>query len=415
MSRELGHELTPFEEVRRTILDLVEPLGSEQVHLRDASGRVLAEDLSCGETVPPFDNSAMDGYVVRSGEIDGASEDHPVTLAVEGIIAAGDASDKSLWPGTARRIMTGARLPPGGEAVVPHELTRFTDTQVTFFGPVPAGKNVRFAGGDMRPGDVPIRRGTRLGGPGIAVAATLGYRLLLVARRPRVAILSPGKELVEPWETPGPGQIRNSNAYGLAAFVRESGGIADVRPIFGDDPGLLRRAIEEAVDAGADALLSTGGVSAGDYDFVHAVVREDGRPGHVFKTAMRPGKPQVFGLLRGVPLFGLPGNPAAAIVSYVIFVRPGLRKLLGEEPWVPGTFPSRFTTDFAYTKGRVFMLRARVEPDLEGGCFRIAGTGDQDSSFLASLATANAIVELPGDRSGIGADEVFPTHWIHPR
>ncbi len=412
MSQELGHELTPYESVRERILEHVPRIESEEVGLVEARGRVLATDVVSQETIPPFDNSAMDGYALRSGDLDSASEESPITLPVDRTIAAGATGGDPLRPGHAVRIMTGAPLPPDADAVVPHELTRFTDSEVTFSRPVPAGRNVRAAGGDIRPGETVLRAGRGLGGPQIAVAATVGACGLCVARRPKVAILSPGNELVEPWDTPAPGQIRNSNAHGLSALVADDGGEPDLRGIVEDSLEAIRRSIRDAIDAGADVLLSTGGVSAGDFDFVKAVVGEDARPGMVFKTDMRPGKPQVFGLFDGVPFLGLPGNPAAAIVSYTVFVRPVLRRMLGAEPTVPEAFPVRFGEEFRYKPGRVFMLRARVEASRDAGGFVFGGAGGQDSSFLSSLADANAIVRLPADRDLVRAGEHFPAQWI---
>ncbi len=415
MLRELGQDLTPFEEVRQFILDHIEPLPAEDVPLEEAWDRVLSEHVVCDEPVPGFDNSAMDGYVVRASDVATANAENPVTLEVTARVAAGDAADTPLTPGSAQRIMTGAPIPEGGDAVVPHELTESTETEVIFVVPARSGQNIRRAGGDLSPGDVAVLAGARLRGPQIALVASVGRRTVRATRRPRVAILSPGKELVEPWEKPGPGQVRNSNAHGLAGFVRECGGDPTVLRIVGDDVEEIRAAIKRAIAEGADALLSTGGVSAGDFDFVRQVAEEDGRPGRVFKTSMRPGKPQVFAMIDGKPLWGLPGNPAAAIVSFTVFVRPGLRKLLGERPVVPAPFPVRLTEDIQYRAGRVFMLRARVEPDLESGGYLLASAGDQDSSFLASLSEANAIVELPADREVAPAGDIFPAHWIHPR
>jgi molybdopterin molybdotransferase len=236
-----------------------------------------------------------------------------------------------------------------------------------------------------------------------------------VTARPRVRILSPGNELVEPWQAPGPGQIRNGNAYGLAAFVREEGALPELGGIVPDSRAAIRAAIRTAAADGADLILTTGGVSAGDFDFVKVVASEEGDPGWVFRTDMRPGKPLVFARLDGVPLIGLPGNPAAAIVSFVVFVRPLLRKLLGAAPVVPATFPVRFPDELRYKGGRVFLLRCRVEPDEASptGGFRFAGAGDQDSSFLSSLARANALVRLPAERDGVPAGGVFPAQWLH--
>jgi molybdopterin molybdotransferase len=415
MAQELGHVLTPHEEVRDRILDQIAALPVENVALRDAHGRVLAEDLVATEAVPPFDNSAMDGYAVYADDLVGASDAAPVTLSVVGHLPAGVTGDAPLERGCAIRIMTGAPLPVNATAVIPHELTQFTSSAVTFFGPARNGQNIRRAGGDMKPGDVPLRVGMILRGPQVGVAATLGRGQIAVTRRPRVAILSPGKELVEPWAKPGPGQIRNSNAYALASLIEEAGAEPDIRGIVEDDPDLLRECVRASIRDGADVILSTGGVSAGDHDYVQTIVREDANPGWVFKTDMRPGKPQVFGLFDGVPLLGMPGNPAAAIVSFTVFARPVIRKMTGRQPVVPESFPVRFESDLQYKKGRVFMLRARVEPDLESaaGGFRFAAAGDQDSSFLASLAVSNALIRLPADRDVARAGDVFPAQWIH--
>jgi molybdopterin molybdotransferase len=300
--------------------------------------------------------------------------------------------------------------------VVPHELTRFTEVEATFTRPVLPGHNIRKAGGDMKPGDMVVAKGTRLRGPQMAAAAALGRPHLRASRRPRVMVLSPGEELVWPGESLRSGQIRNSNAFGLAGALQEAGALPVLGPIISDSLLAIRKAIGQAREEAADAIITTGGVSAGDFDFVQAVVREDGKPGHVFKTAMRPGKPLVFGRLGGLPLFGLPGNPASALISFTVFVLPALRRMLGEEPLLPPCFPVRFTSDFSYRGGRVFLLRVRVEPDIENpaGGFRIGAIGGQDSSFLSSLATANALVYLPADRDLARAGEVFPAQWIQP-
>lgn len=415
MSRELGHGLIPFQEAREEILESIENLPLERVSLRAAAGRILGADVICRDTIPPFDASAMDGYAVRASEIESASAEAPVVREVVATIAAGDPAEHRLEPGQAARIMTGAPIPGGADVVVPHELTRFTPTEVVFSGPLPAGKNIRRRGGDMSPGLVVLQAGARLGGAQVAVCATVGETRLEVYRRPRVAILSPGNELVEPSEEPGPGQIRNSNAYGLAALVMEAGGVPDIRGTIEDTAGSLREEIHRVAESGADLIISTGGVSAGDFDHVHQVIVEDGRPGRAYKTDMRPGKPQAFGVLHGIPFLGLPGNPAAAIVSFVHFVRPVIRKLTGQVPFVPTPFWVRFPQDHPYKKGRTFMLRARVEPSTgpRPGTYEFIGAGDQDSGFLASLARANAIIELPADRSLAPAGECFPAWWIH--
>jgi len=426
MLRELGHELVPLEAVRETILSLLEPAGVVELPLAEAFGRVLREDVTARENIPPFDNSAMDGFAVRVGDIEAATDEKPVTLRVQGGVSAGDRGDVHLSPGSAIRIMTGAPVPPGAEAIVPHELTRFEQDQVSFFRPAGRGQNIRLAGGDLRPGDIPLRSGTWLRGPQLAIAASLGYGQLRVTRRIRVAILSPGNELVDVGAPAGRGKIRNSNAYSLLGLLLEAGAEPINLGILPDGREEILEAVERALGLGADAILSTGGVSAGDFDFVQAVVREAARPGHVFKVAMRPGKPQVFGLFDGKPLFGLPGNPAASIVSFEVFVRPALRKMKGESQVLPVPFGVRFPFQYLYKPGRVFLLRARVEPDehqqaepspgglkgrLRGG-FRVVLPGGQDSSFLSSLADANALITLPANRDRVEVDEVHPAIWL---
>ena len=213
--RELGHELISLEDARETMLSLIGAIDAEPCATTEAFGRVLRQAVEARDLIPPFDNSAMDGYAVHAADLAPAGEENPVTLPVAFRLRAGEAATEPLGAGSAARIMTGAPLPPGAEAVVPHELTTFTDIEVTFSAPIEAGRNVRLAGGDMKPGDVPLGPGAVLGPSQLGIAATLGYAELEVSRRPRVAILSPGDELVDIGAEPGPGKIRNSNACSL--------------------------------------------------------------------------------------------------------------------------------------------------------------------------------------------------------
>ncbi len=429
MARELGHDLLPVEEVRAEILSLLSALPVEACPLALAYNRILREDLEVGAPIPPFDNSAMDGYAVRSADLASASPEKPVHLGLAGVVPAGASGPGSFGPvsfgpvpfgagplesGAAVRIMTGAPVPAGADAVVPHELTACVGGRIRFESSARFGSNIRLAGSELQPGELALARGVRLRGPQLALAASLGRAELRVTRRARVAVLSPGNELVEPGRPLGPGQIYSSNQLSIAGFLVELGAEPIPMGIIADDRAAIRAAIGRAAEAGADAVISTGGVSAGDYDFIQAILREDGRPGKSYKVAMRPGKPLAFGRVDGLPVFGLPGNPASAVISFIVFARPALRLLLGETRVLAERFGVEFTEPFRYRPGREFFLRARVgaeEPD--GGRLRVLDVGAQDSNVLTSLARANALVALPGDRSEALPGESFPAEWIH--
>jgi molybdopterin molybdotransferase len=424
--RELGHDLIPIETARDLILSSVSPLDEEARPLPLAAGAVLREDVACGEDVPPFDNSAMDGYAVRAADIAAAAGEAPVTLRVQGGLPAGEGAP-ALEPGAAIRIMTGAPIPPGADAVVPHEMTVFDAAAVSFHAAARPGQNIRRAGGDLRAGAVALTAGAVLRGPQLAILASLGRATVRVTRPLRVAVISPGNELVPPGLPRGPGQIWNANAHAISASLCDLGAEPIDLGIIPDSKEAVLAAVGKALAAGADAVVSTGGVSAGDFDFVQAAVRDAARPGHVLKVAMRPGKPQVFGLFDGKPLFGLPGNPASAIISFEVFVRPALRKMRGEAEFLDPPFGVRFAFVHRYKPGRVFLLRARVEPDdvpspdgpprawTRASGFRVAAAGAQDSSFLSSLARANAIIRLPANRDRVEEGEVHPATWIGGR
>ena len=417
MQRELGHELVPLEKVQEIVLSHVKGVPAERRPLAEAGGAVLREDVVARDTIPPFDNSAMDGFAVRVADLEKASEERPVTLGVQEVLAAGSSGDNPLAPGKAIRIMTGAPVPAGTEAVIPHELTRHDERQVTFSRPARPGQNIRRAGEDFNPGDVALRAGTVLRGPHLGIAATLGWAEVSVSRRLKVAILSPGDELVEVDAPCGPGQIRNSSAHALRGALKDLGAEVIYPGIIPDRKQAIRDAIFDVVNEGADAMVSTGGASAGDFDYVKALVAEDAEPGYIFKVAMRPGKPQVFGLFRERPLFGLPGNPAASVLSFEMLVRPALRKMRGEAQIHEPRFRVRFPFEYRYRGGRVFLLRTRVVPDEESpnGGFCVTQPGAQGSGLMAGLAEANAIVVLPAERDRVEPGETFPAQWIGGR
>jgi molybdopterin molybdotransferase len=405
--------LSPSSDVRTAILEHISPLESELRSLGEAFGAVLRDDLIASESIPPFDNSAMDGFAVRVEDLAAASPDHPLELPVQGGLAAGSQGGVALEPAAAIRIMTGAPLPAGAGAVVPHELTSFTAERVTFRGSARPGQNVRRAGADMKPGDLVLRAGTVLRGPQLAIAAAQGRERLSVTRPVRVAVLSPGNELVPASSTPGPGQIRNSNAFAISGLLRGAGAVPIELGIIRDAKAELLAAIDRAIALGADAIVTTGGASAGDYDFVRAVVRwESARPGLVFHVAMRPGKPQAFGLFHGRPPFRPAWQPRRVDSLVRDFRAAGAAQDARRSAKCcrcrsACDFPSSTGTG----RGEFSCCVCRVEPDPAGG-FRVTPPGEQDSSHLTSLAEANAIVTLPADRDCIAQGEVLSAIWL---
>ncbi len=372
------------DEALARILERFAPLPPEQRPLPEALGSVLAEDVRAPNDVPPFANSAMDGYAVWAGDVASA----PVRLRVSADIAAGQAGETPLAPGTAARIMTGAPLPPGADAVVRFEDTDGGDTLVEVRRAVPPGENVRPAGEDLKKGEVVLAAGSVLRAAEIGVLATAGRRTVRVARRPRVAVLSTGDELVELDETPGPGKIRDANRYSLAAAVQAAGAIAVTLGIARDTAEDLRSALRRAAEE--DVVLTSGGVSVGDYDLVKVVMRELGTM-TFWSIAMRPGKPVAFGEILSKPIFGLPGNPVSALLTFELFVRPALLRLQGRTKLHRPRATARLVEDVPKPPRLRFFGRAIY--DATSGSVRT--TGPQGSGILRSMALANCLVDLP--------------------
>lgn len=390
--------MKPLEEAQREVLAALPTLPTRRASLRDALGLVLAEDVVSPHDVPPFTNSAMDGFAVRSGDVASAMAE----LEVLEDVPAGHVAARAVQPGTAIRIMTGAPLPEGADTIVKVEDTEEVpgSRRVRIRVPVPAETAVRPAGGDVPAGTVVFRAGTRLGPAHIGVLATLGITSPMVRRRARVAYLSTGDE-VQPPSVPElrPGWIRDSNRPLLEAMLVELG----VEPvdvgIVPDDPEMLRSALRRAA-AEADAVITSGGVSMGDYDLVKQVLQGLGTV-DLWRVAMQPAKPFAFGMVDGRPLFGLPGNPVSVMVAFEQFARPGLLKMCRASrlfrPRVVAEAGEGFTTDPAKT---VF-LRVRVEA--EDGRWRVFAAGGQSSNVLSAAAAADAFAVVPR-----GTAEVAP-------
>lgn len=385
------------------VLSVVRPLDPIEVPLLDAQGCVLAEDVVAAAPVPSFANSAMDGYAVLAADVAGATAREPVVLPVTGDVPAGPAPDLSVAPGSCVRIMTGAVLPPGADAVVPVEWTDGGVAEVRVFQPGQPGLNVRSPGEDVRPGQRLLTAGVLLGPAQIGLLAVVGRPAVLVRPRPRVVVLSTGSELVEPGRPVAPGQIHDSNSYALTAAAREAGALATRAAGVPDDPGALRAALEDQL-ARADVVVTSGGVSVGAYDVVKQVLREVGTVAFE-QVAMQPGKPQGFGTLGpdATPFFGLPGNPVSALVSFEVFVRPALRRMLGLEPVSREPVPAVLTETVGKPRGRRQYRRVALAPG--DGVLRATPVGGTGSHLMAGLAAADGLAVLPEDVDRVGAGE----------
>ena len=398
-----------IDEARTYVLAACRELPVVELAVVDALGGVLAADVSAAEDVPPFANSAVDGYAVRAADVATAAPASPVELPVVDEIPAGKAADRPLGPGEAIRIMTGAPLPDGADAVVMVEDTERLDggERVRITAAVPAGAAWRSAGSDIVAGDLVFPAGTEIRPATVGVLASVNRRTAPVVRRPRVAVLSTGDELVDDGGPLRPGQIRESNRVMLLAAVRQAGCDAIELGTVPDDEARLEAVLRDAVDH-HDAVVTSGGVSMGDYDVVKAVLDRiaDMR---WMQVAIKPAKPLAFGTLtasdgRAVPIFGLPGNPVSSLVSFELFARPGLRRMAGhavlDRPSVRGVLdePLRRHTD---GKTHFVRVHAAFAPD---GRLHVRAGGAQGSHQLAATAAANAIAVLPdGDGLEAGA------------
>lgn len=379
------------ENARRQMLDTIPVLPSERRGILNCTGYVLAEELRAAENIPPFDNSAMDGYAVRAGDVKDASKENPVVLSVIETIAAGYAPTKQVTAGQVARIMTGAMMPEGGDAVVMQEVTQQEGKTVKIFESVGEFENVRFTGESVEEGALVMGKGKHLRPPEISMLASLNCAEVSVHRKPTVAIVSTGDELTPLGEPLEPGKIRDSNRYGLYAQVEEAGGIPIDMGIARDDEAETERIFRAAL-AEADALITSGGVSVGEHDVVKSVL---GRLGEInfWRVAMKPGKPQAYGISDGKPIFGLPGNPVSSLVVFELFVRPALLKMAGHTDLLRRTFKANLAETVTNRDGRVNYMRVILTES--NGQYTAETTGPQGSGILHSLVLANGLITVP--------------------
>lgn len=392
--------MIPVETARRLILERMTALPAATIPLLTALGRVLAEPIDSPISLPPFDNSAMDGYALRSADVADASLDRPCWLAIAAEMAAGTTRQPTLLAGQACRIMTGSPLPAGADAVLKVEETQELDGKVAIPRPVPPGENLRRAGEDLVAGMRILEAGTPLNAARLALLAGVGRATVAVHGVARVAILTTGDELLEPGEDLLPGHIYNSNAYALAALVAEAGAVPFRLGVAPDDREATRRSLSEALEY--DVVLTTGGVSMGVYDFVGETLAELGTV-HFDRVAQQPGKPFTFATVKGKPVFGLPGNPVSAMVSFEYYVRPALRKLMGHLRLDRPRVEVVMDEGFQKRPGRQLFLRGQVERSAEG--FRARLSGLQGSAMLGSMAAANALILVPAELGPVRAGD----------
>jgi len=409
--------LRSVEEAQAEILRHFVPVNVEHVPLLDALGRVIAADMRADIDVPPFANSAMDGYAVRGEDVQQASAETPTTLRIVAEVPAGGTTTIPVEPGSAIRIMTGAPMPPQADTVVPFEETDEGRSDslhaaglVRIYKSVPIGASVRAAGEDVQADSIVVSHGTFIRPAEIGVLATIGAAAVPVYRRPKVAILATGDELVDVGERPGPGQIRNANGYSNAAQVLAAGGIPLQLPIARDTEAELMARLDEGLAWGADLFMTSGGVSVGDYDVVKKVLQQRGQM-EFWRVKMKPGKPIAFGIIEGVPLLGLPGNPVSAMVGFELFGRPALLKLQGRDGWTRPTIRATFSGTLTDRADRRQYVRVRVEQ--RDGAFVAHLTGEQGSGVLTSMMYADGLMIVPEGMTQVTPGTELPVLMLH--
>jgi molybdopterin molybdotransferase len=389
--------MVSVDEALKKVLEAISPLGLEKVNILDALGRVIGEDIYAGLALPPKDNSAMDGYALRAVDSRGTSPEKPIILDVVEDIPAGSIPAKRIEAGQAARIMTGAPLPEGADSVIRMEDIRKEEDRVALFVEVKKGQYIRHEGEDVRQGEKVISQGEIVRPAEVGMLASLGRSFILVHQRPLVAIVATGDELVDIDEPSSPWKIVGSNGYSLAALVKECGGIPLQVGIAKDRREDLLTKFRAAMRA--DLILSSGGVSVGDYDLVKEIMKEVGNHMHFWQVAMKPGRPLAFGSLGHVPIVGLPGNPISAMVSFEQFVRPAILKMLGHKNLFRRIVRASLDEDIEKKKGMRHFIRAHIRRD--GEDYTVITTGNQGSDIMKSMVRANGLIILPEEATEV--------------
>ena len=386
------YPMLSVEEAAELLLSYFQVLEPETIPVLESLGRVLAEDVHADVDIPPHANTAMDGYALLAADTAGANADTPARLRIIGDLAAGYVSHTEVTHGTAMRIMTGAPMPPGADAVIPFEETQREGDRVHVHEPVAVAANVRFAGEDVRKGALVLRKGSRIRPQEVGMLATLGRKEARVIRRPRVALLATGDEVVEIDAPLLPGKIRNANSYSNAAQVIAAGGVPVMLGIAHDQVEELTAKIGSGLAQKVDLFITSGGVSVGDFDVVKQVLAAQGEM-TFWRVRMKPGKPLAFGRIGGVPLLGLPGNPVSAMVSFELFARPAVLKMQGLTAWQRPMIEATLADEIRRKDERRHFVRVRVEE--QEGRYLAHLTGEQGSGILSSMVEANGLAIIP--------------------
>jgi len=389
------------DEALNKLLSHIQPLGLEKVSLLDALGRVIGKDIVAPRDIPPYDNSGMDGYAVRYEDIRDASERNPLRLEVIEDLRAGFFSEKIVQKGQAIRIMTGAPIPRGADAVVPVEETERGDNFVIILRSASKGRYIRRAGEDIKKGDLAISAGDVIRPSEIGMLASMGKSFISVYQRPSVAILCTGEELVDVGESLNGAKIVSSNSYTLAAQVKECGAIPVQLGIAKDQKDEIKEKILQGL--WADVFISSAGVSVGDYDFVRDVLKEIGVDLIFWRVAMKPGKPVAFWMFKGKPIFSLPGNPVSSMVTFEQFVRPSLLKMMGHRQLFRPVIEAVLKEEIRKEPGKRHFVRAIVSFEKDG--YWATTTGPQGSGILKSMLKANGLIIVPEDCEILRAGE----------
>lgn len=393
-----------YHQARQQILDTVQALPMQNVPLLDTLGRAAAEDIVASHPLPAFDNSAMDGYAVRTADCTPNA-----ILPISGYLPAGCNEAIEMTPGIAVKIMTGAAIPAGADGVVPFEETEEFPDKVRLLGTVNEGDHIRWAGEDIRPGDCVIHAGTVLRPAEISLLASLGMSSIKVHRRVRVAILATGDELQEIDEQRRTGCIINSNSWALAAAIREIGGEPVMLGIARDNEASLREKLHEGLQA--DALVTSAGVSAGDCDLVRDVLEELGVRQQFWKINIKPGKPTAFGMKSAIPVFSLPGNPVSTMITFEEFVRPALLKMMGHREVVKPLFKAKLQKAVTKKAGRLQLMRVAIQVTADGA-LQAVSSGDQNTGILSTLVNAQGIALLEVDREHYSEGDQVDVHLL---